>query len=343
MKPKILLPLLFLIVVPSLLFSLRFLSSPGGDSAWIASLVERPLYFFIRAPLVVALHKTIWLGLRGWGWTPAECIALSSSVAGGVFLWGLFRFSRDPRIWAVVLLSKFSLIFLGHVETYAWPYALAMWVFVGLKDYGEGEPRSTLRIWLLLTLAAYLHPLTLMLWPGALWGLWPLGRKDLERFLGTLLAATFLLILLLLFGKTGGFPQAVWILPLFDVGETLARYPLFSWVHWSELLRFHLTTLPLGLFLLIFYGCREWRGWERALLASAGITLLWSLVWHPGMGMADWDLFAWPALSVNLAGAYAWSRAGKKETAPAENPEAPDGNDVTKANSGVDEGRLGSR
>jgi hypothetical protein len=41
------------------------------------------------------------------------------------------------------------------------------------------------------------------------------------------------------------------------------------------------------------------------------------------MGMADWDLFAWPALSVNLAGAYAWTQSQKKETAPAENPEAP--------------------
>lgn len=330
MKSKILPPVVFLIAVPVVLFSLRSWSEPGGDSVWIASLVERPLYFFIRAPLGVALHKAIWLGLRGWGWSPSDCIALSSAVAGGVFLWGLFRFSRDPRIWIVVLLSKFSLVFFGHVETYAWPYALSTWVFVWLKEYDEGEPRSTLRIWLLLTLAAYFHPMTLMLWPGALWGLWPLERKDLERFLGTLLAATLLLILLLLFGKTGGFPQAVWILPLFEVGETFARYPFFSWAHWIELLRFHATTLPIGLFLLVLYGNREWRGWERALLASAGITLLWSVVWHPGMGKADWDLFAWPALSVNLAGAYAWTRAPKKETAPAENSEAPCNGDLSE-------------
>jgi hypothetical protein len=321
MKKKLAAVFLFLILLPVVLFLLRGWSLPGGDSAWISTLVTRPWHFFMRAPLVLAFHKTLWLVLRNCGWSPAECIALSSSLAGGVFLAGLWYLSRDWRVWLVVLVSKFSFVFLGHVEHYAWPYALSLWVFVLLQKESEGGVERKW-IWALLALATFCHPMVLMVWPGVLWALYPFDRAKATEILVALLIFAGVWNVLMLVGKAGGLPQSVWVLPLFSVGETLARYPLFSWIHFRELLLFHLFTLPIGLVLLLVWGWKEWRGWRGGLILTAGIALLWSLVWHPGMGASDWDLFAWPALFVNLAGGLRWSEkaagARARPASPAE-------------------------
>ena len=322
MTKRILSLFFFLCVVPTVLFSLRGWSLPGGDSDWMATLVTRPLYFFLRAPLVVAFHKSLWLLLRGWGWEPADCIALSSSIAGGVFLAGLFRLCRNPRVWAVVLLSKFSLVFLGHIENYAWPYALSLWCVVFLKETVE-EGKPTWSLWAVWVIAVFCHPMVLMLLPGLIWGLWPLDKRKGVEILVSLLFIAGLADFLMVFGKAGGLPQEKWILPVFSVGDSLANYAFFSWQHWKEVLGFHIQTMPIGVFLLIRYGWREWFGWKGGLAAIAGTTLLWSLVWNPGMGAIDWDLFAWPALFINLAGGWAWSQGNcdKKKRRSESGPE----------------------
>jgi len=230
---------------------------------------------------------------------------------------GLFRFSRDPRIWGVVLLSKFVLVFLGHVENYAWPYALSMWCIVLLRETTEAG-RPSWPLWAVAVVATFCHPMVLMLWPALAWGLYPWDKRKGVEILVALLVTAGLADVLLFFGHAGGLPQEKWVLPLFDVGDSLVRYPFFSVLHWREVLGFHLTTMPWGLFLLALCGWRDWHGWRGALILAAGISVLWSLVWHPGMSGADWDLFAWPALFVNLAGGTAWvERSTEKRSAEA--------------------------
>ena len=267
---------LFLVLVPSILFSLRSYALPGGDSTWMVSLVTRPWYFFLRAPLVVTFHKIAWWVLGPVGWSPSDSIALVSALAGGVFLLGLYRFTRDPRVWGVVLLSKMTFVFLGHLENYAWPYALSLWVIVLLREsLEEGKPRWP--IWTVLAIATFCHPMVLMLWPGVLWAILPMDRPKATEALVTTLVVAGLANLLMIFGKAGGLPQSQWVLPLFEVGDTLTRYPFFSLAHFRELTFFHLQTLTLGAILLARFGWTEWRGWKGGLTPTAAITLVWSL------------------------------------------------------------------
>jgi len=215
----------------------------------------------------------------------------------------------------VVLLSKFSLVFLGHVENYAWPYALSLWCVVLLRDSSElGKP--TWRMWAVLVTATFCHPMVLMLWPGMVWGTYPWNRKKGVEILTTIVVSAVLFNVLLIFGKAGGLPQGKWVLPLFDAEGTFSRYAFFSRQHWTELLGFHVRTLPFGILLLARFGWKKWFGWKGGLIVTVFITLFWSTVWNPGMGQGDWDLFAWPALFVNLAGGWRWSEARRGNPKP---------------------------
>ncbi|MCA9423427.1 MAG: hypothetical protein KC994_00060 [Candidatus Omnitrophica bacterium] len=308
MKNTIFRLVFFLVLVPAVLFQLRHLSVPGGDSAWIVTLVERPLYFFFRAPLVVVFHKALWLLLNGWGWSAGDCVSLSSALAGGVFFWGLYRLSTNWRLWVPFLFSCIPWIFFGHQETYPWPFALSVWVFIFLKRRLRGCC-GPLPLYLFLLLATFAHPMAFMLWPGVIFAQRPWDREKLKPLLISIVITGLLLVVFLLFGKAGGLPQRKWVLPVFEVGRSLTRYPIFSWRHWMELGWFYLISMPVGAFLLIRFGFREWRGWIGGLNVTVLVTIAWSLIWHPGMGYNDWDLFSWPGLFVNLAGGLAWSRA----------------------------------
>lgn len=304
--------LFFLGVIPLFLFQFRDLAVAGGDSDWVVALVERPLYFFLRAPLVVAFHRGLWLLLRDWGWSAAECVSLSSSLAGGVFFWGLYSLSRDWRVWVPMMASCLPLLFIGHRETYPWPYALSVWTVVFLRGHLRGQI-GPFPLHGTLSIAALAHPMTFMLWPGVLWATRPWSRERLQPFLITSVLVLALFVLLLSFGNAGGFPQRKWVLPVFEVGETMTRYPLFSWIHWRELGWFYLISMPLGAILAARWGLREWRGWLGGLNVVVVTTMLWSVIWHPGMSYSDWDLFAWSGMFMNLAGGLAW---GQKAMTP---------------------------
>lgn len=297
---------LFLFIVPLILFQLRGLAIAGGDSDWIVLLVERPLYFFFRAPLVIAFHRMLWLVLGRFGWSPADCVSLSSSLAGGFFFLALFRISRNWRAWLPILVSCLPLLFIGHRETYAWPYALTLWCFYLMREHLKGRV-GPFPVYAVLLVATFAHPMVLMIWPGLAWSLSPWTQEKLKPLLLTFVLTFLLMILLLIFGKAGGLPQRMWVLPLFEIGDTLTRYPLFSWIHWKELGWFYLVSMPVGAILFVPLALSEWKGWKGGILVTALLTLTWSVVWHPGMSYADWDLFAWPGLFVNLAVGLAWS------------------------------------
>jgi hypothetical protein len=315
LKKRVLEILLFIVVIPSLLFALRGWSFPGGDAREMADRISINWQFFARAPLVIFVNRVGWLGLRNFGWSPQDVIALSSSVAGGVFLAGLWRISKNPRVWMVCLLSKVSFVFVGHVENYAWPYAASLWCFALLKMASESQG-PIWPVWACAGLATLFHPMALMIWPGLLWGLPAWDRKRIGELVGALASVLLIYDFFFAFGNVYGFFQTNWVVPLFDPAGSGCPYTMFSWEHWKIILGFHLLTLPIGLTLSIWYGKSLFSGWKKGLMIAALITLGWSLVWFPGKGADDWDLFAWPALFVNLAGGLAWVEHRRGEAAP---------------------------
>jgi len=289
--------LLFLVVIPTALFLLRDFGIEGGDSGFLESYVKLNWQYYVRAPLLMAAYQAAWKLFDGYGWSVPDIIALSSSIAGGVFLAGVFALSKDPRVWLVMLISKTSFVYLGHVENYAWPYALSVWCFVLARRCEEWGGKSW-PVWAVATLAVFCHPMTLMICPGLLWALPPTCRK---RQLEPLIAAIVVVgvtVFFQTFGNYSGFFQPNWILPLFEIGDSA----VFSWAHWSQLFWFFLFSLPIGAVLLLWKGWRGWAGWRGGLIMTVLVTLAWSVVWNPTLGAADWDLFGWPSVFVNMAG-----------------------------------------
>ncbi len=265
------------------------------------------------------MHRVLWLGLREWNWTPAECVSLSSSVAGGMFFAALFRFSRSLLVWLPFILSKSVFVFLGHIENYAWPYALSLWAVVILKETLSNRNKPEV-CFFLLALAAFCHPMTLMAWPGAIYALYPWSRRVLIVILGSIISTFAVTNILLLTLEPAGHFQRQWILPVFHGEESLSRYGLFSKGHWWEVCVLHALNMPLGICLLSYFTWRKWYGWEGGLILTVCLTVLWSLVWDPTLSFDDWDLFAWPAIFVNLAGGWRWfqSREESKDVLPNE-------------------------
>lgn len=306
MKPrKILILLLFFVVIPWLCFHLREYAIPGGDSGEMASRLTHRWQFFMRAPLVILINKSLWAMLRPFDWTTGDCVALSSSIAAGVYFYALFQLTRSPWVWLVCLASKVTFIFLGHVENYAWPYAMAMVCFLALKATLEHQ-WSLWRIWFWAGLATFFHPMMLMIWPGLAWGIRPWNRQRIAQAIAALVLVGAIFDFFLVVGNVDGFFRTSWLLTPNPDPEGVCPYGLFSSDHLLLLFRFHSSTLMVGLVLLIFFWRSLELGWQQALAMTAGISFLWSVVWCPTQGEWDWDLFAWPALFVNLSGGLAF-------------------------------------
>lgn len=304
-RRKILTFLFFFVAVPWICFHLRQFAIPGGDSVEMASRLTHRWQFFMRAPLVVLFHKSLWTLLRPWDWTTSECVALSSSIAGGAYFYALFHISRSPLVWLVCLASKVTFIFFGHVENYAWPYAMALACFVSLKS--TLETRSSLwNVWIWAGLATFFHPMVLMIWPGLVWGIRPWDRQRISQVIAALVLVGGIFDLFLVVGNVDGFFRTSWLLTPVPDPSGVCPYGLFSKDHLRLLFDFHRSTLMAGLVLLALFWKSLEPGWQQALGVTAGVTLLWSLVWCPTLGEWDWDLFAWPAVFVNLSGGLAF-------------------------------------
>ena len=117
-------------VVPFLLYHLGKFKPVGGDYVDTIGRVLASLYYFAHAPLVTAAHRIAYLAMSDHGWYPEQVVAASSSLAGGLFFAGLWKLSRNWRVWAVMICSSLTLVFVGHVENYAWPYALTFWALI---------------------------------------------------------------------------------------------------------------------------------------------------------------------------------------------------------------------
>jgi hypothetical protein len=306
---------IFGVAVPYVLFQLGPLKPEGGDYTDVLTRVEYKLYYFAHAPLVTAAHRVAYLVLRDWGWWPEEVVAASSSLAGGLFFAGLWRVSRNWRFWAVMVCSSLTLVFVGHVENYAWPYALTFWGLLYLREvFVKGGP--TWPVFVLMGLGTFCHPMVAMTGPGILWALYPIPPKVRGEIAVAVIVFSLFTIVSLVTEGAAGFWQEYWLLPLFRGEDSLNRYSIFSFHHLWEWSVFMALSMPLGPVILAHYKWWEWRGWKGGLSVCFLCTFAWSFWWEPGLGPADWDLFAWPSLFLNFAAGLTWVEETEQQDPP---------------------------
>lgn len=242
-----------------------------------------------------------------WHWGPQLAINLVSCLMGAGAMAVAWVFTSDCRhralSFALIATAGFTLLFFGHIETYACPAT----AFLLMALCAKGSLRWGWSTWPLVasfSLMAWLHLVALFALPAVgftLWLVWCERRPTGVELRHTLLAASPLLMLWL----------SVWVYHC-GSGELLEgggffhsltrrnydeRYALLSMAHLREtgffLWRSAGLAAPLAVWALVV------RRRDRLTQALAGLLLcyLYFLVtWHPDAGQRDWDLFTFPGI-----------------------------------------------
>ncbi|MCL5269021.1 MAG: hypothetical protein M1457_00335, partial [bacterium] len=305
---------------------------------WAYMWSDIPAYYD-REPLA---HLLVWLVWRGVHDVPLA-FRIVDSLWGGLCVAILCRFSIRPAFLAPNLLTAITLNFIGHVEYYA-AVAASLTLFFYLLTRAI-EPGSRVRPWHVVVaygLAYLCHKMAFIFFPALFWLLverhggrwarrfWPgravewailciIGFIVLDMLPATLelLWPGHLLVvtrddklLELLTPLTPAMARAI------AARSHTGVYFLFSmgqWLHWKHFLLFALAGAPLGwpVLAVCWRRLRALQGFGRqqalALASAALLGVTWVFVWHPHMGMSDWDLFALGVLPVNLLAGGLWA------------------------------------
>lgn len=300
---QILQRILLTLLLAGLLFALRWQVLPvwdflyGADGWFISTLIENdpfPLYY--RSLLTVLIHKLFYvignpLGLSGW-----YAIAISSSLAGAIALQGLWAICPHPLFMAINIFSGSFLVFVGHVENYAWVNTFLILMFWWVKRWLHED----IPLWpaiLFYVLACLSHMLALFYAPALFYLLWRERRyHPYEVLLPVLLFLSIIVICNLFFQLLGTDNGLERIVPLFTKWAPNHHFTLFSAAHLEMLLFFHICAaflgLPLEIPLLIFFCKRVDTLYLKFLLFNVLCGLIWTTLWHPDWGRRDWDLFS---------------------------------------------------
>ncbi|MBN1475563.1 hypothetical protein JXA47_02305 [Candidatus Sumerlaeota bacterium] len=309
----------------ALLYHLRRLSPPSADSVEIAGFVERgPWIWYLRWPLThllaQALHR--WAGLSG-----ADALALLSSVAGALFLLTVGAIARRSPLILITLLSGMPLILMGHIEVYAWPSLILLWLLLLGPLHLKGKMPLTPLV-TLFGIGCLMHMLLAFYAPALVWlavqgrrralerGADPMRiRADLAGALARIIALMVILTVMPLLLISHGFDNDLErLVPLTppEVPRSSNQVTLLSPGHLTAIGMFLAISCPAGLVLTL---ARVRRLWSSDAIQFSAIAALCGLVflvlWHPDMGWrGDWDLFAHPGLAINVLAWRLWSGRG---------------------------------
>jgi hypothetical protein len=311
----------------ALLYHLRALSPPSADSVEISGFVERePWIWYLRWPLThllaQALHR--WAGFSG-----TDALALLSSVAGALFLLTVGAIARRSPLIVITLLSCMPLILMGHVEVYAWPSLILLWLLL----LGPLHLRGKMPLTPLVTLfgiGCLMHMLLAFYAPALVWVAVEGRRRAIERGddparvradLVAALARVILVMILLTVMPLLLIPQGLdndleRLVPLTvpEVPRSSNQVTLLSPGHFAALGMFLAISCPVGLVLTLARMRRLFSSDAIRFSAVAALCgLVFLLLWHPDMGWrGDWDLFAHPGLAINVLAWRLWSERGNR-------------------------------
>lgn len=335
-----------LVAIPVLtiaLFWLRFVVPHGADGHYIADRCGQSSqwHLYYRSFLTCYVHQVFWraanplLGFDGY-----QAVALSSAVGGSLALLALWRLCRHPLFLAINICAGSFLVFVGHVETYAWVGACFLWTLVLIREYLLDRVSAGL-VMAVFMLGFALHMLMLFYLPVVVLAL-RRGRPGGRWWVlaPVLLVGAATAILPLVHDSTGGTElglqrfvplfekthknhyftmfsgEHAWILWLFASGADIpVKAPLYLFTilgvpGWEDAfvtiidenhgLPIDKLGLPVSFLLLAIYARRVEGFYLKLLLLTSAIGVIWTLVWHPDWGPLDWDLFSQYALALHV-------------------------------------------
>ncbi len=285
----------------------------GGDSGqWDRTIYEgwwlqrRQMLSFVTMQLTFQVTQAL------MGWTSRMAIGLVSCTSGAfavVIFWRLLR-DRTAWGWALALAASagFTVIFYGHIETYAMSVTAMLLHLLAVKRTQE-ERWPPWTIAATFTLMLFFHLIAIFILPAAAWvALRENHRRGLGlRGIGTLLLALVPTVLIWLIGFSDfanfAFDEAVkkefFVAPPFElilkpwliITHVDARGDL-SILHKLNFMLFDAGMFALFIPLVVFRFRRE----TLTLYFSAYLLclLIWTAIWSPLQYAPDFDLFSFP-------------------------------------------------
>lgn len=285
----------------------------GGDSGqWDRTIYEG--WWLQRRQMLsfAAMQLSFRLTNAAFGWTSMMAIGLVSCLSGALGVVILWRMLRERAGWAWVLLAAstagFTVIYYGHVETYAMSVTAMLLHLLAMQRALEGRwaPWS---IAATFALTLFFHLIAIFLLPAAVAAAILETRR---RRLGArgwaamaLAASPVLVVWFVGFSGfvTAGFDDAVkeefFVVP----PSQLVLRPWLAFTHvdargdLSMLHKARFTLWNAGAFALLI----PWAAWRcrrepmmRLLLLNFLCLLAWFIVWAPLQYAEDFDLFCMP-------------------------------------------------
>jgi hypothetical protein len=271
-----------------------------------------PLYF--RSLLTLWIHKLIYIALYPFNVSGWYAMAFSSSLAGGIAIYALWRIKSHWLFLTINILSGSFLVFVGHVENYAWVSAFLILSFWKIQQWIDGESR----LWPGMSfymLACASHLLALFYAPAFIYVILKHKRYNPYEIIVPIVSLTYtyvlitaIIILLPYFSITSS-PESsaslriegteLGLERLVPIGSKWAKnhhFTLASPEHLILLAYFHwraaFLMIPLEIPLLILLRKSIQSLFTRFLFVNCICGLLWTSIWHPDWGKLDWDLFS---------------------------------------------------
>ncbi len=310
-----------------LLYSVIFLwlwfwrsnSFTGGDSEQWVRMIDGGAWFQETQPLVFFLVQLVFQAIHAaFGGTAQMAFALMSCLAGVAAFDILGRIfegtdSRHLRL-SVVLTAGFTILFYGHLESYAMPAAVLMFHLLCIKRSTE-DRWPVLAIPLSYTLMVALHLVALFVFPAVIYvAVGEARRRSLNgkqiMHLGLAFGATLLVWMIIRGIGTGRSDDS--LRHLLWVGRTLVTDPAAL----PETLRPRLKLLfafwNAGAMPLLLVQAWPLRGERLIRYWSPYLALLlgFSIVWVAFRGEADFDLHSFPWIVTAILAAWAYRPAG---------------------------------
>lgn len=271
----------------------------GADGWFMADLIEsNPFPLYYRSLLTILIHKSVYLLLHPFGISGWNAISVSSSLAGAIALQALWRMNPDPWFIAINALCGSFLVFVGHVENYAWVNVFLILSFWFAHRWLAGETKAW-PAFLFLMLACLSHMLAIFYAPAYVYLLYKNRRFDPREILIPVVVFSVLISVLTLcfeiLGTDVGFERLV---PWGHVWSKNQFFTFMSAPHREMLFYFHRRAAFLGIpielpLLLLFLFLKKIDTlYLRFLFLCTLCGLFWTTIWHPDWGRLDWDLFS---------------------------------------------------